>query len=136
MSVPFATLGTMQSQLETDKAVDASRSCDHTDAPSPTDVRADLSTSTTESAVAELWKHRGGALPAVERPPRTDSSGSLDSCLLDATPSLVASSVMETPTEVAKRGPPYAPALETRPFLPCQFRRSTQRAPSLFGIAS
>lgn len=127
----FVTLGALQPQSVTEKAVRESRVCDHHPS-SPDDIRAELATSTTETAVATMWaggRRRGGApLPEVERVPRHGSPDSLHSSLLGATPSLVASSDMDPPATIAARGPPNAPWNGTAASVPeppcCKFVRS------------
>lgn len=117
----FVTLGALQPQPVTEKAVRESRVCDHHPS-SPDDIRAELATSTAETAVATMWagcRRSGGApSPKVERAPRSESPHSLSSSLLGATPSLMTSSDMDPPATVAARGPPNAPWIGTAAFVP------------------
>jgi len=136
------TLGALQDQKLTDEAVSRAHSCDHDDQASendgsPNDVYARLeprtetpawnwSTRSSAPAAASLQtplfvQIAAGTGPVVQRPPgpqSASSSNSVTSSVLRATPSLVASSFMETPSEAAKRGPPFAPAMPVADDMP------------------
>lgn len=100
-------LGVLQPQEITDELVSMAASADHdpTEETSSTPPPGPLFTRAVPPPPP----------PTVQAAPRSDASGSIASSLVRNNPSLCASSFMESPSKVAKRGPPYAPCMPVAP---------------------
>ena len=102
----------------------------HSSEPSPVDIRANLPLFTRHLETVPYWtlRHQNeDSSLRVERPPRsTISDASLSSSVLSKNPSLCESSDMEIPEKVAKRGPPFAPAMARGTLSPPDVSRFTR----------
>ena len=106
-SAQHLVLGVLQPQEVTDAAVSMACSADH----SPTE----MTNSTPPPGPLFTRAVPTPPLPNVVRAPRSNASSSIASSLVRNNPSLCASSVMESPSKVAERGPPYAPCMPLAP---------------------